>query len=80
VARCGPFALPLCPDPESRGEGITPEQLLIILDQMLLEWSGKAPYLRRVWTMRKAVKYALVAEVARVQAARARSPAAGLSG
>jgi hypothetical protein len=80
VARCGPFALPLCPDPESRGEGVTPEQLLIILDQMLLEWSRKAPYLRRVWTMRKAVKYALVAEAARVQAARAGSPAAGLSG
>ena len=24
VARCGPFTLPLCPDPESRGEGVTP--------------------------------------------------------
>jgi hypothetical protein len=80
VARCGPFALPLCPDPESRGEGVTPEQLLIILDQMLLEWSRHAPYIRRVWALRKAVKEALVAEVARVEAARARSPAAGLSG
>jgi hypothetical protein len=76
VARCGPFALPLCPDPESRGEGITPEQVLIILDQMLLEWSRAAPYLRRVWTLRRAVKGALAAEVARVQAARARSPSA----
>jgi hypothetical protein len=79
VARCGPFALPLCADPDSRGEGITPEQLLIILDQMLLEWSRKAPYIRRVWVVRKAVKYALVAEVARVLAARARSPAADQS-
>jgi len=56
VARCGPFALPLYPDPESRGEGITPEQLLITLDQMLLEWSRTAPYLQRVWALRRAVK------------------------
>jgi hypothetical protein len=75
VARCGPFTLPLCPDPESRGEGITPEQLLITIDQMLLEWSRAAPYVRRVWTLRKAVKGALAAEVARVQAARAGSTA-----
>lgn len=80
MAKCGAFSLPLCPDPESHDEGITPEQLLIILDQTLLEWSRKAPYIRRVWTLRKAVKDALVAEAARVQAARARSPAAGTSG
>jgi hypothetical protein len=79
VARCGPFALPLCPDPESRGEGITPEQLLIVLDQMLFEWSREAPYIRRVWTLRRAVKGALAAEVARVQATRAGSSAAGPS-
>ena len=75
VARCGSFALPLCPDPESCGEGITPEQLLITLDQMLLEWSRTAPYIQRVWTLRRAVKGALAAEVERVRAARAGSAA-----
>jgi hypothetical protein len=29
VARCGEFHLPLCPDPQSLSEGVTPEQLLI---------------------------------------------------
>jgi hypothetical protein len=76
VAHCGPVALPLCPDPASRGEGVTLEtKLLIVLDQMLLEWSRTAPYIPRVWTLRKAVKCALAAEAARVQAARTRSEA-----
>jgi hypothetical protein len=53
--------------------------LLIILDQMLFEWSRAAPYIQRVWTFRKAVKGALEAEAARVQAARARSAAGAAS-
>jgi hypothetical protein len=77
TARCGPFTLPLCPDPESLGEGVSPEQLLLVLDQTLLEWSRTAPYIQRVWTIRKAVKGALAAEVARVQVTRARIVAHG---
>jgi hypothetical protein len=35
VAQRGDFHLSLCPDPESFGEGIAPEQLLIVLDQLV---------------------------------------------
>ena len=34
IARRGPHLLPLCPDPESRAEGITPLQLLFALAQL----------------------------------------------
>jgi hypothetical protein len=37
VASQAGFDIPLCPDPESREEGITPEQLLLIIDQLLLD-------------------------------------------
>jgi hypothetical protein len=30
----GPHVLPFCPDPEGRNEGITPEQLLLVLRQI----------------------------------------------
>lgn len=79
IARCGPFTLPLCPDPESCGEGVTPEQVLLILDQMLLEWSQQAPYLRRVWTLRQAVRDALAAELVRIATVRRRAASASPS-
>ena len=69
VARYGDLTLPLCPDPESRGEGITPEQLLIVLDQMLIEWAAISPHRWRIHEARHAVKDALAAEVRRVHAA-----------
>jgi hypothetical protein len=70
VARCGDLALPLCPDPESRQEGITPESVLIVLDEALKEWSEKAPYLRHLWSCRNAIREALAAEILRVRIVR----------
>jgi len=70
VARCGDLALPLCPDPESRQEGITPELVLIVLDQALKEWSERAPYLRQLWSCRNAIRDALAAEIRRVRIVR----------
>jgi hypothetical protein len=70
VARCGLFHLPLCPDPESRGEGITPEQLLIILDQLLHDASRAFPHARPLWACRRHVAAALKAEAQRVAAVR----------
>ena len=67
VARCGDLHLPLCPDPESWQEGIAPEQLLIVTDQALKEWSERAPYLRCLWNCRTAIRDALAAEVRRVR-------------
>ncbi len=65
VARCGELTLQLCPDPESRDEGITPEQLLIVLDQMLIDWAAISPHRWRIHEARHAVKDALAAEIRR---------------
>jgi hypothetical protein len=70
VARCGPFHLPLCPDPENRGEGVTPEQLLIILDQLLHDACRAFPHARPLWACRRHVAAALKAEAQRVVAVR----------
>ena len=70
VARCGPFHLPLCPDPASRGEGVTPEQLLIILDQLLRDASLAFPHSRPLWAGRSHVAAALKAEARRAAAIR----------
>jgi hypothetical protein len=68
IARCGEFHLPLCPDPEGLEEGITPEQLLIVLDQLLHDATGTFPHARDVWACRRHVAAALAAEVRRVSA------------
>jgi len=73
VARSGDFQLPLCPDPESFGEGIAPEQLLIVLDQLLHDTTNARPHERAWWTARRHVAAALAAEAARVIAVRAGS-------
>jgi hypothetical protein len=70
VARCGDLAIELCPDPESRQEGVTLEQLIIVADEVLREWAERAPYLSRLWTCRNAVRDALAAEIRRVRVAR----------
>ncbi len=70
VARCGDFALALCPDPESRGEGITPAQLLVVVEEMLIEWAKLSLYLWPVHEARIAAKATLTAEVKRVAIAR----------
>lgn len=33
----GQHTLPLCPDPESRQEGVTPEQVLLVIERILAE-------------------------------------------
>ena len=73
VARCGEFHLPLCPDPESLGEGIAPEQLLIVLDQLLHDAANARPHERALWSCRRHVAAALAAEVRRVGAVRGAS-------
>ena len=70
LASQGGFDLPLCPDPASREEGISPEMILIILDQVLLGGLAAAlpiPGLRqaRIW-----VAAALAAETRRLAAIR----------
>jgi hypothetical protein len=70
VACCGAFRLQLCPDPEGLGEGITPEQLLIILDQLLHDAARAYPHARALWVCRRYVGGALAAEARRAAAAR----------
>ncbi len=74
VARCGDLLLQLCPDPESCQEGITPELVLIVVDQALKEWSERAPYLRCLWSWRNAVRDALAAEIRRLRIVRGNAP------
>lgn len=71
VARCGGHALALCPDPEGKGEGVTPEQLLIILDQLLGDAVKAMVADRQLWACRRHVASALAAEVRRAEEARA---------
>jgi hypothetical protein len=77
LARCGELELPLCPDPESREEGVTPEQLLIVVHEMLAEWAKLSLYLRPVQQARLAAKAALAVEVKRVAIARGPSGGGG---
>jgi hypothetical protein len=80
LARRGEFSLPLCPDPASRDEGLTPEQVLIVVDEALRDWAERAPYLRRLWTARNAVREALAAEIRRVRLARLMADETGEAG
>jgi hypothetical protein len=70
VALCGDLHLDLCPDPASREEGVTPEQILIVVDESLRDWSSRAPHVRRLWECRNAIRDALAAEIHRVRLAR----------
>ena len=70
VARRGEFRLPLCPDPASLGEGITPEQLLIVLDQLLHDGARAFSFARGLWVCRRHVAAALEAETRRAAAVR----------
>jgi hypothetical protein len=70
VATQAGFDLPLCPDPESRDEGVTPEQLLIVLDQLTHDAARAIPYLPALWQCRGHVKAALSAEARRLAAVR----------
>jgi hypothetical protein len=71
VAGHSGFDIPLCPDPESRDEGVSPEQLLVALDQLLHDAARALPYRADVWQARGHVTAALAAEVRRLSAIRA---------
>ena len=75
VARAGLFAIPLCPGPDGQGGGITPEQLLVVIDLALGAWLPVTPWRRSCWQARRAVRAALAIEARR--AAAAARPAAG---
>lgn len=77
VARCGDLAIELCPDPESRQEGIVPEQIIIVADEALRDWAERAPYISRLWSCRNAVREALAAEIRRVRIARVVAESSG---
>jgi hypothetical protein len=66
VATCDAFDLPLCPDPACLGEGVTPEQLLIVVDQLLRDAAKALPHVRALWAGRRDVSAALNAEVRRL--------------
>ncbi len=74
VARCGAFRLQLCPDPEGQGEGVTPQQVLIVLDQLLHDGARAFSFARGLWVCRSHVAAALAAEVRRLEAVRANAP------
>ncbi len=75
LAWTGDQVLPLCPDPQSRDEGVTPEQVIIVIDEALRDWCERAPYLRRLWSCRNAVRDALAAEIRHVRIARGEASA-----
>ena len=72
LAGQGGFDLALCCDPESREEGIAPEQVLTVLDQLLHD-AAAAPgrYAPALWQARGCVAAALSAEARRLAAVRA---------
>jgi hypothetical protein len=80
VARCGDLSIELCPDPESRDEGVVPELLLVVADEALRDWAERAPYISRLWTCRNAVREALAAEIRRVRLARMAADESGAGG
>jgi hypothetical protein len=65
-ARIGEFILPLCPDPESRDEGVTPEQVLIVLDQLLKDGAKARPWSVSIRRASGLISAALRAEQQRV--------------
>jgi hypothetical protein len=71
VASQGEFDLALCPDPESQDEGVTPEQLLIVIDQLLHDAARALPYRVDLWQAHGHVATALAAEVRRLADVRA---------
>ena len=68
VARSGQFSIALCPDEEARQRGVTPEQLLAVLDLALTSWLPVTPWRRSCWEARRAVRAALTLEAARAVA------------
>jgi hypothetical protein len=59
VARCGEHALPFCPDASVQSEGVTLEQLLILLDQLLADGAAARPHEAWLWRSKRHVRAAL---------------------
>jgi hypothetical protein len=65
LARAGLFVIPLCPDPEGQGGGITSAQLLAVLDLAMTAWLPVTPW-RSCWQAWRAVREALAVEAGRM--------------
>jgi hypothetical protein len=61
VARCGEHALPFCPDAGGVGEGVTLEQVLIVLDQLFQDGVVGRSLEAWLWRAKRHVALALAA-------------------
>ena len=68
LARAGQFSIALCPDAEARQRGISPEQLLVLLEMALGSWLPVTPWRRSCWEARREVRAALALETQRARA------------
>ena len=72
VASQGGCDIAMCPDPESREEGISPEQILIVLDQLLHDAALRSGrFVPALWQARGCVSAALSSEARRLATVRA---------
>jgi hypothetical protein len=58
----------MCPDAESRQRGISPEQLLVVIEMALSAWLPITPWRRSCWQARREVRAALALEAERARA------------
>jgi hypothetical protein len=77
IARIGPFELPLCPDPEGREEGLTLEQIAIVLHELFVDATLALPRERWLGGARRHAAAALAAETRRLAVVRAEADAKG---
>ncbi|MGE4480867.1 hypothetical protein [Acidocella sp.] len=68
LARAGRFAIQMCPDVEARQRGVTPEQLLTVIELALTSWLPVTPWRRSCWEARREVRAALALEAQRARA------------
>ncbi|WP_298162638.1 hypothetical protein [Acidocella sp.] len=68
LARAGQFAIQMCPDAEARQRGVTPEQLLAVIEMALTSWLWITPWRRSCWEARREVRAALALEAERARA------------
>lgn len=61
-ARVGDMQLSLCPDAVSQGEGVSPEQLLMVLQQFYMDLTLTPPIDRSLLSIRLSVRRALATE------------------
>jgi hypothetical protein len=68
VARAGQFSIALCPDAEARQRGVTPEQLLAVIELALTSWLPVTLRRRSNWEARCEVRAAWALEEKRARA------------